>query len=200
MPFNLFQTPSTSNKTPEPTSTSALSDTTFPSSEATYAIAAYLLSHAYTKPLRYIKAADTQQFLTEVYGCDPSLHWTWISLAFRSKDIKHAISSSPHKQGIPWRTRRSLKSFIKQQQSDELERKGRYHSSQGQDAGEAYEAGSKDRMAEEVDKMKGIMDARRKQLPLVSRFDFSLAGPPQHWLEREGDSVDENLIPWHRAN
>ncbi|KAL8893426.1 MAG: hypothetical protein Q9192_005284, partial [Flavoplaca navasiana] len=117
MPFNPFKSASGS-KNPDPKSSSSLTTTTFPSPETTYTLAASLLHNLHPITLAHITAADTQQFLTELYGFEPSLHWTWIALTFPSKDILSALSSS---STVPRSTRKSLQSFIKQQQSDELE-------------------------------------------------------------------------------
>ncbi|KAL8864849.1 MAG: hypothetical protein Q9198_009609 [Flavoplaca austrocitrina] len=195
MPFNLFKSASGS-KDPDPKSSSSLTTTTFPSPELTYTLAASLLHNVHPITLAHITAADTQQFLTKLYGYEPSLHWTWIALTFPSKDILSVLSSS---SAVPRSTRKSLQSFIKQQQSDELERKGRYYSSQGWDAGNAYKEGEERRVESEVGKLERIMEMRREKLPLVVRYIYT-NGHPIVWREREGDSEDDNLRKKNRAN
>ncbi|KAI4282622.1 MAG: hypothetical protein L6R38_002814 [Xanthoria sp. 2 TBL-2021] len=194
MPFNLFKSPSSTSKNPSANS-SSLTTTIFPSPETTYTIAASILHQIHTLTLPSITAADTQQFLTELYGYEPSLHWTWISLTFPSKEIFHALSS----QSLPRHTRKSLQSFVKQQQSDEIERKGRYYSTQGWDAGKAYVEGGHKRVESEVAKLERIMLARREKLPIKVRYIWT-EGHPIVYYEREGDGEDENLRVRKRAN
>ncbi|KAL8648744.1 MAG: hypothetical protein Q9226_005867 [Calogaya cf. arnoldii] len=199
MPFkNLFKSPSSS---PEGASSSSSSPTTaiFPSPETTYALCASILHGLHPITLAHITAADAQQFLTELYSYDPALHWTWISLSFPLKDILHALSSSPHKDTIPRATRKSLQSFIKKQQSDEMERTGRCYSTSGWDAGDAYKEGMKKRMESEVEKLERIMQTRREKLPVKVRYIYT-DGHPIVYYEREGDSPDENLRVRKRAN
>lgn len=80
-----------------------------------------------------------------------------------------------------------------------MERRGRYYSAKGWDAGKAYVEGGEKRIESEVAKLKGIMLARREKLPLKVRYIWT-DGHPIVYYEREGDGEDENLRVRKRAN
>ncbi|KAL8736036.1 MAG: hypothetical protein Q9166_000598 [cf. Caloplaca sp. 2 TL-2023] len=180
MPLNLFKKPSTS-KHPF---NSALTSDMFPSPEVTYAISASILLHLHPDRLISITAADTQQFLTELYGTEPSLHWTWIGCTFPPKDILRALEQ--HEPSIPRSQRKALYGFAKKQQAEELERKGRYYEQQGWAAGNAYVEGEKRRKQGELKDLEEIMLRRREKLPLVAKHIYT-EGHPVVYYEREGD-------------
>ncbi|KAL8770870.1 MAG: hypothetical protein Q9209_003521 [Squamulea sp. 1 TL-2023] len=194
MPFNLFKSPSTSKR---PNPTSSLTSTIFPTPEITYAISASILLRAHTTTLESVTSADTQQFLTELYGCEPSLHWVWIACSFPLSSIDHALSH--HTPSLPRSQRKALHDFCKQQQAEESERKKRYHERQGRDAGNAYAEGEKKRKEGEVKDLEKIMLERREKLPLKVRYIWT-EGHPFVYYEREGDGEDDNLRVGKRAN
>ncbi|KAL8785082.1 MAG: hypothetical protein Q9213_003587 [Squamulea squamosa] len=194
MPFNLFKSSSTS-KRPNPTSSST--STIFPSPEITYSISASILLRLHPTTLASLTAADTQQFLTELYGSEPSPHWDWIACTFPLSSIDHALSH--HTPSLPRSQRKALHDFCKRQQVEELERKGRCHARHGQDAGNAYTEGEQRRREAEVRDLEKIMLERREKLPLKVRYIWT-EGHPIVYYEREGDGEDDNLRVRKRAN
>ncbi|KAL8680372.1 MAG: hypothetical protein Q9186_003401 [Xanthomendoza sp. 1 TL-2023] len=185
MPFNLFKKPSTSTRPVK----DALNSDIFPSPEITYGLTASILRDLHPDALRYLTPADTQQFLTDLYGSEPSLHWTWIGISFPPKTVRTQLEQESLFDPMPRAQRNALYDFCKQQQSEEEERKGRYFEKQGSDAGNAYVDGEKKRKAGEVVTLRGILGRRRERLPVVVRDTFR-GGETVVWYEREGDDGD----------
>ncbi len=181
MPFNLFNSPSSSKS---PNGNSSL---TFPSPEITYAISASILLRAYNHTLPSVTSDDTQEFLTKYYDSEPSSHWAWIGCTFPRKDIHDALSA--HK-GIPRAQRKFLQDFVKQQQAGESQRKEQCYQQGGAAAGDAYTAGATKRIEREIKDLEEIMHTRREKLPIKVRYIWT-QGHPIVYYEREGDSEDE---------
>ncbi|KAL8713082.1 MAG: hypothetical protein Q9225_006838, partial [Loekoesia sp. 1 TL-2023] len=99
MPLNnLFKKPSESK---QPVS-AALNSDIFPSPQTTYTLVlSLLLTQHYHTLLYHIQAADVQQFLTELYGYEPFLHWTWIGCTFPPAEIKRQMSYLPTSSPFP---------------------------------------------------------------------------------------------------
>ncbi|KAI4189466.1 MAG: hypothetical protein LQ346_005110 [Caloplaca aetnensis] len=191
MPFNaLFRKPST-NKVPSSSSSSsssslfssssqktpiktAINSGIFPPSSTTYALICTLLLSSQHPSLRslppssefhHLKPIDVQQVLTEIYGFEPSLHWTWIGCTFAPASVERALgssSSAEHKLQRP--QRKALTDFCKKTQADESARKQRILREQGGDAADAYTEGEKKRRRAEMEGLERCARFRRGTL------------------------------------
>ncbi|KAL8908964.1 MAG: hypothetical protein Q9207_000540 [Kuettlingeria erythrocarpa] len=189
MPFNaLFSKPSTniapssssssssssfsaSHKTPIKT---ALNSGIFPPSSTTYALICTLFLSSCHPALRslpsssefhHLKPIDVQQLLTEIYGFEPSLHWTWIGCTFAPASVERALGSSSSAEHKLQRSQpKALTDFCKKTQADESARKERILREQGGDAVDAYRAGEKRRRRAEMEGLERCIRCRRGTL------------------------------------
>ncbi|KAL8703534.1 MAG: hypothetical protein Q9201_003291 [Fulgogasparrea decipioides] len=176
MPFTLFKTPSTSKRPPVQ---DAFNSTIYPSPLTTQTIIALILERHHPSRLCHISAPDIQQFLTELYGCEPSLHWTWIGCTFSPTDVKYALENLPkdYKDKPARSQRKALIEFVKNTQAEEVERKGRLLGSQTEDARNAYLEGEKKRKEQEIGDLERIMWVRLKKEPVVAKVVYTDGHP-----------------------
>ncbi|KAL8691127.1 MAG: hypothetical protein Q9218_003579 [Villophora microphyllina] len=182
MPFNLFKKPSVSKRPVQ----DALNSTIFPSPLTTQTMVASILQRQHPSSLDRISPADVQQFLTELYGYEASLHWTWIGCTFHPDSVKRAFERLPKDhRDIPGRSqRKALIEFVQKTQSDEQERKGRYYNKQGWDAGNMYVEGEKRRKGQEIQDLEKIMWLRLNKEPTYLKV-VQTDGYPVVWYDSE---------------
>ncbi|KAL8759912.1 MAG: hypothetical protein Q9184_003472 [Pyrenodesmia sp. 2 TL-2023] len=177
MPLNaLFRKPSTT-KAPSSSSSqkapikAALNSRIFPPSSTTYALVRTLLLSCQHPSLRslhpssdfhQLKPIDVQQLLTEIYGFEPSLHWTWIGCTFPPSSVDRALSSAEH--NLPHSQRRALVGFCAKTRADEKARRERILTEQGGDGADAYAEGEKKRRRAEIEGLERCMRFRKGTL------------------------------------
>ncbi|KAL9003188.1 MAG: hypothetical protein Q9188_003930 [Gyalolechia gomerana] len=160
---NPFKKPT--NHNPKPPISSTLDSSIFPQPLTTYALIRLLLlaqTPYHHNNLSHLQTADIQQLLTELYGYEPSLHWTWIGCTFSPADVKRhlsSLSSSVHHK-LGYGQKRALVEFVKKTHVEEGQRKERYLREQGVAAMEAYIEGERRRKEGEITDLERIVGER----------------------------------------
>ncbi|KAL8930628.1 MAG: hypothetical protein Q9208_000499 [Pyrenodesmia sp. 3 TL-2023] len=178
MPLNtLFRKPSTTKASSSSSSSqkapikAALNSNIFPSSSTTYTLIRALLLSCQHPSLRslhpssdfhQLEPIDVQQLLTEIYGFEPSLHWTWIGCTFPASAVDRGLRSLEQKK-LPRSQRRALVEFCTKTQADEKARMQRILTEQGRDGADAY-ADEKKRRRAEIDSLERCMRLRKGTL------------------------------------
>ncbi|KAL9603054.1 MAG: hypothetical protein Q9219_001418 [cf. Caloplaca sp. 3 TL-2023] len=160
---NPFKKPLEETKSSSPPS--PLTPDIFPAPETTYWLASILLHNRHPDLFEYLREADAQQYLTEIYGCEPSLHWTWIACSFPPDKIKRQISylSSGGEHGMGFLQRRRLIAFVKRAYEEEGRRRERGQKELG---GEEFAEVERVRKEKEVEALEGIMKERIRKTPV----------------------------------
>lgn len=155
MPFNPFK---------------SSSEPTFPPQYITSALAAGMLKRLDPITFAKITAADTQTYLANYKGNEDSRSWSWISAIFPFEDIHDALSSFPA-ESLDRHTRKSLESFVKQDQKRASERIDGIYKKQGNVQGDAYVYGKRSDKKSDLEILKGYMDKREKGGPPLEEDD-----------------------------
>ncbi|KAL9609691.1 MAG: hypothetical protein Q9167_005574, partial [Letrouitia subvulpina] len=158
MPFNLFNKSSKSTISQSPDSS--------PSPTTINHVATHLLRLAYPSKFSHLLPLDTNQFLTEVYGSDPSStyhHWDWIGCTFPPELVKRALdtlnkAASP--LALPSSYRRKLYGLAKRIWNDQQGLQKKIYRDQGAEVGDGFRRTGEERKSFEVGKVERIIKAR----------------------------------------
>ncbi|KAI4120437.1 MAG: hypothetical protein LQ341_007544, partial [Variospora aurantia] len=147
----------------------------------TYTIASQLLHdlqhplsrHAHPSQFYLIANADVQQYLTELYGYEPSRHWTWLGCTFPPAEIKARLDVLPANVRPSRTNRKALVAFCERCQRDEARRKEE----------EAYAKREGERMKGEIEALGRIWRDRVDRTPFGVYKVIQTDGAAIGWYE-----------------